>query len=386
MSSRKPTARILASVIYCVYVLLLIWLQWTDWRSQGDHGDLPSYTALAGDSSSDPVEIFKAARVGWDPNTYRALFHENPYTADLTSIRSNYGRLHPYSFAQGLPFFAVKPLYVTALFLIHHLTGVGIPDSALILSTLSLLLLAPVVFLWMGEVSPSLSLLSCALLALPGVYSTLGISEPDLLFTAVSFASFFLIFQRRKYFPGLILLSITPLIRPEGLILATLVMLYLTLIDGQMTFSQFAILELTQILVNRFVYYMAGGYDYVTLFYASFVYRVPNPAEVHFTFSFQRYFAVLFTLITSSLGTYRVLYIGMAAAAWALSGRRFTRIAYAGVIVILYAAIHTLLFPIDYARFMALSDIVVCIWFIDSLRLHVMRTRPLETAGGPIVD
>jgi len=111
---------------------------------------------------------------------------DNPYRVDVAA--------NPYHFAEQLPFYSIKPVYVELVKLIHR-AGVPFPKSAVAVSAAAYFVLAVLLWLWLGSYLGGWSLAGvCTLIMLsPNILSLSRWATPDCLATAVAAIALYLI-------------------------------------------------------------------------------------------------------------------------------------------------------------------------------------------------
>src|SRR5271170_4393245 len=175
----------------CLFALLSVWAvlqpQYT-W-------DLLGYIGCSVDSC-DPRAIH---RVTFDSirsiSSNKEIQVDSPYRADVAA--------NPYHFAEQLPFYSIKPIYVVLVKGLHRL-GVPFPKAAVTVSAASNLLLALLLWRWLGAYLSGLPLAAaCSLIMLsPNVLALSRWATPDCLATLVAGFAFYLVLERKWYFWG----------------------------------------------------------------------------------------------------------------------------------------------------------------------------------------
>jgi hypothetical protein len=202
---------------------------------------------------------------------------DNPYRADVAA--------NPYHFAEQLPFYSIKPLYV-ALIKGEHRLGMPFPRAAVAISALSNLLLAFLLWRWLSAYVGGLPLATaCTLIMLsPNILELSRWATPDCLATLVAALALYLILERRLYFWGCSFLVLDVWVRTDVLVLAGIVFLVL-LLRGKLDFAQFASLSLLSLVIYFTINHFAGNYGWPALFYNSFQGGLTTPGEtlIHFS-------------------------------------------------------------------------------------------------------
>jgi hypothetical protein len=233
--------------------------------------DLVGYIGSSIDSSNPEFlhqETFGAIR---SIKENKNLQLENPYRADIAA--------NPYHFAQQIPLYSIKPVYVALIKGLHHF-GVSYPRSAVSISAASNFLLALLLWFWMSPYLGSLPrFAACVLIMLsPNLLELSRWATPDALSTFLAAVGLYLILGRKQYFWGCAALVFDIWVRTDAVVLAGIVMMFL-LLRRRIDFPQFASLSILALgsyfVINRF----AGNYGWSVLFHESFSGGLVNPGE-----------------------------------------------------------------------------------------------------------
>lgn len=193
----------------------------------------------------------------------------SPYRDDL--------RTHPNHFAQQLPFYAVKPLYIALLSLGWH-AGLGWRAGAA-LSGLSFCALGWTVFAWLRRAySDGAAAAFTAILMLnPTVLQLVRWTSPDMPAIAIAVAGTFAIVEMQRFALGLVLLLTDLWIRPETILFAGLVLCAL-LATRHLHWMWACGLSVFAVASDCFI--ARNGYPYSVLFYHSCIQELTSPADV----------------------------------------------------------------------------------------------------------
>ncbi len=196
---------------------------------------------------NDTGDVVKAHHLVYDhPLTphLRGLDEDGKQALDMRNRAAD-----PYSAAQLLPYFAIKPLYILTLQAIHKL-GFDVIDSSRAASALFYFAIA--VMLWMY----TQSWLGLLVMLLPEVMLLGQANEPDGMSCFFLLLGLWLVFLKNRDM-GLLVLVLAIWVRPENLLLALLVILVL-LIRGRLDLWKAAVLSLlclgSDALINHFGY------------------------------------------------------------------------------------------------------------------------------------
>ena len=174
MTRSTPKSSLLAAIAYLSFFLLLS--AWIVLQPQFTW-DLVGYIGSSVDSAN-PETIHKITFDAIKPISSGAEIQvDNPYRVDVAK--------NPYHFAEQLPFYSIKPLYVELIKVIHH-AGMPFPRATIIISAVSNFLLAAILWLWLGAYVTGWSLAAaCSLIMLsPNILALARWATPDCLATA----------------------------------------------------------------------------------------------------------------------------------------------------------------------------------------------------------
>jgi hypothetical protein len=360
------SSRVKADAAVVVFILFLGLLGALVWLNPVYDWDTLPYTALALATSSDPVslqaEAYRAVDSQVPEQVARLLTSSGPdpdYRRDMAT--------NPWHFAEQLPFYSVKPLYVLALTGLHR-AGLRILMATRLLSAGSFAVLGIILFLWLRRCASALlaSAAACCVLATPEFLRTGALTYPDAFFSALALAGLYLVFARGKLFPGLCLLVLLPLVRSDGLVLVALVLAYLAWKNPKFPARYALSILAVEILANRIIGFLARGYGYQTLFYHSFVGRLAAPAETIVHITLADYWGALKYFFLGSLGTPRPLFmlLGLASLGARRNAGLVRDMAWLGLA---YAGVHIVVFPLPESRFLVVPFALFVLWAVNAL-------------------
>jgi hypothetical protein len=210
---------------------------------------------------------------------------------------------HADKFAEFLPLFAIRPLYNQTLWLVSR-TGLGLVRAGIFISVASYFFLGVLAFVWIGGyVSAGLTLVFSLLLMITPPLMNLGRdTTADPLATLVAFASLYLIFEKRRLFPGMILLLASIYFRTDFVVLAGPVILACWL-ERRIELWKAAVLALVAVGSVLCINYFAGDYGMGMLYYRNFAGVPIAPGEMTARLSLKDYLSALrggITLMTES--------------------------------------------------------------------------------------
>lgn len=248
--------------------------------------------------------VYAELRRGVPANALRGLLGNEPTSpADQNQSRQERAR-NPQVFAQFLPFFAIRPLYNQSLWLLSK-TGLGLLRSAILISVASYFAIGVILFLWVTRYAGMAfgAAISFLLMISPPLADIGRDLVSDGLATLVAFASLFLIFEKRRLAPGLVLLLASVFFRTDFVVLAGPVILLCWLekrIDLWKTGVLLALALVSVLAINHF----AGDYGIKMLYYRNFVGVPVTPAEMSIQFSVRDYFSAFRAGITLAVNSF----------------------------------------------------------------------------------
>jgi hypothetical protein len=293
---------------------------------------------------------------------------DNPYRVDVAA--------NPYHFAEQLPFYSIKPIYV-ALIKGEHRLGVPFPRAAVAISAISNFLLAVLLWYWLSSYlrGPVLAA-SCTLIMLsPNVLELSRWATPDCLATFVAAVGCYVILERKLYFWGSSLLILDIWVRTDVLVLAGIVFLVL-LLRGKLEFSQFASLSLLSLASYVTINHFAGNYGWPALFYNSFLGGLTAPGEtvVHFSRSAYLHQVVRGAYLWFVSGSFALYLLLGGLAIWL---HRSSLYADMMIAVLAARAVSYALYPNGDQRYTAVLFVVIPVALIIAVRLSTLRLSTL---------
>jgi hypothetical protein len=342
----------------CVFLLLSVWAI----RQPHYTWDLLGYVGCAV-NSTDPKIIhdvaFDAIR---DAPSDEDIHADNPYRKDVTA--------NPYHFAEQLPFYSIKPVYV-ALIKVLHQAGMPFQKSAVAISAASNFLLAVLLWQWLAAYLSGWSLAAaCTLIMLsPNILVLSRWPTPDCLATLVAAVAFYLILERKSYFWGSALLLLDVWVRTDALVLAGIVFAVL-LITRKLDIMQFAALSLLALGSYFTINHFAGNYGWPALFYNSFLGGLTAPGEAVIHFSWSAYIhqwvrGAFLWLISGSFALYLLL------GGLAISLNRSSMYSFMCAAVLAARALSYLLYPNGDQRYTAVLFVLIPVSLVIEIRSKI---------------
>ena len=377
--SRLPT-RLKEDAGFILFIVLLAALCRLAWIYPLYNWDILPSVALVNEPSRDPVKLHGRAYGTADLETPPSVAHSFRVSEYDTKNRLDSAR-NPWHFAEQLPLYSVKPLYILTLTAMHR-AGLGTFVASRLLSVISFATFGSIFFLWLRKFTGTLvaSLSTCFLLATPDFLSVGGETSPDAFFACLAFAGIYLIFEKKQFFPGWCLLALVPLVRTDGLVLILLVVALLAWKPRGFPWRYGLAILAVEIVASQAMSWLGGGYSFRTLFYHSFVNRNPAIAEVTVHLTVADYFHALYVFVLGSIASPRPLYflLGLVSLKARGTPRLLRNLAW---LAMTFAVVHVALFPLPDSRFLILPFALIVLWAAGTLASSGNRD-PREGAWG----
>jgi hypothetical protein len=344
----------------CLFALLSVWAvlqpQYT-W-------DLLGYIGCSVESS-DPRIIHEVAFDSIRGITAnKDIQADTPYRADVTA--------NPYHFAEQLPFYSIKPVYVMLVKGLHRL-GEPYAKATVTVSAVSNFLLAVLVWYWLSAYLSGLPLAAtCSLIMLsPNILALSRWPTPDCLATLLAGVGLYLVLERRSYFWGCTFLLCDVWVRTDALVLAGIVFAVLLLLR-KLDIAQFALLSFLALGSYFTINHFAGNYGWGALFSNSFTGGLTAPGEVIIRFSWSAYLhqfvrGAFLWLISGSFALY-VLLAGLAV--WL---NRSSMYSYMIGAVLATRVLSYVLYPNGDQRYTAVLFVLVLVALVIAVRLSSVK-------------
>jgi len=279
---------------------------------------------------------------------------------------------NPDHFAEFLPCFAIRPLYVEFLYIVHRL-GASLVKASVLGSVIPYLALAGLIFLWSSlYVSRAIaSMLAFLLVMTPPVLNMARMQEPDCLSTLWACLALYFIFERGWLTAGFVFLLSSVYVRTDNVLLVLPVIAYLSLAKNEVGKWKAAALAAVAVASVLAINHFAGDYGWRMLYYRGFIAPPLAPGEFVPHFSLGDYKVALRSgvsaLVNGSFGTYFLFgLVGYLASRKRAIGEIFA-------IVVIFSAIHFVIFPLPEDRYLALFYVVAGLVVISGLST---KTKP----------
>jgi hypothetical protein len=210
----------------------------------------------------------------------------------------------PDRYMQFLPLFAIRPMYNQTLWLVSK-TGLGLVRSGVLISVASFYGLGILLFAWLRHyLHPIFTLVVSFLTMLSPPLVQLGRdTTSDALASVIAFSSLYLIFEKRRMLPGLILLLASLYFRTDFVVLAGPVLLACWL-QKRIEFWKASVLAILALLSVLTINHFAGDYGIKMLYYRNFVGVPIAPGEMVIHFTFRDYLSAFRSGITLATGSF----------------------------------------------------------------------------------
>jgi hypothetical protein len=251
--------------------------------------DLVGYVAAVyayseNDAQAIHRKTFQELKENLPESAYRQITETSRYR---TAIAEN-----PEYLAQQIPSYSVKAAY-PALMLLLKKAGIDLVSASVLISKLSYLGIAAVLFLWFSAALPPVhsSLITWVIVSLPSVLNLARYSTPDALSTLLILISLALFMERRRTERALLLIVVSVLARPDNLLLVMLLALYVGIFQKDKRRWAFGC-GVAGIALYLLVTRLSGDYGWQVLFYNTMVQRVLEPEIFVSTLSLSDYLKI----------------------------------------------------------------------------------------------
>ena len=285
---RTPVQLLSVLALLCVIVLNLFWARpFYNWDLIAYVGVVHSYTQKS--PSLIHARTYSEIQEHVPTTPYRRLLGEGHSHKDYRAAMAK----SPEEFVAQLPFYSVKPLYPSLMFLLNQ-TGIDLVTASVLISRVSYLLIGILLWYWIARYYPPLTsfLLASLLISMPFSLALARYSTPDALSSLILLLAFFLFIEHSRTRLATVILVLSIAARPDNVMLVTLLALYdLVFRKEERLFSlgvMLAAFSLYKLLTT-----LSGNYGWPTLFYFAHVSFLTNPASDPIHFSAIDYLKVL---------------------------------------------------------------------------------------------
>lgn len=313
--------------------------------------------------ASDPVAIRDQA--------YQAVTTEAPAMVvphilgtDLSTQQADVRRAKhadPYRFAQFLPYFSVKPLYIETLNLVHK-AGVGLVRSIAVVSAVSFAGLAALIYWWVLKLGGSVWA-ACLVLLTPEMSTLAQGTGPDGLSVLFLMGGLFSLWYLKPSV-GVTLLLSSGWVRPENALFGVLALVYLAVkgeLRAWMAIVLIAIAVITPMAINHF-----GGYGWKALYSHTFKFTEMDPGMFVPTFTASDYLNALRSGVREALHSSLAAYLLL----WVVGLQLVPRMRWPLVLCGIFSAAKFVIYPNFEPRYYGLLYLVTAIGACAAIQSH----------------
>jgi hypothetical protein len=289
-------------------------------------------------------------------------------TEEAAVRRAKHG--DPYRFAQFLPYFSVKPLYIEALNLVHK-AGVGLVRSIAVVSAVSFLAMAAVIYWWVLKLGGSMWA-ACLVLLTPEMSALAQGTGPDGLSVLFLLGGLFSLWYVRPSV-GVTLLLSSAWVRPENAIFCILILVYLAVkgeLRAWMAVVLIGISALTPMAINHF-----GGYGWKALYSHTFKFTEMDPGMLVPTFTASDYLHALRSGVREALHSSLIAYLLL----WVAGFRLVPRMRWPLVLCGFFSVAKFVIYPNFEPRYYGLLYLVTAIGACAAVQSKVGSHRVSQT-------
>ena len=270
---------------------------------------------------------------------------------------------NPQRFAEFLPMFAIRPLYIQMLWLVSK-TGLGLVRAGILISVAAYFGLGLLLFLWLQEYAAAANVVPFSLLVMisPPLVALGRETSSDALGTLIAFSALYCIFLKQRLLPGFALLLGSIYFRTDFVVLAGLTIIVCwrkKIVDTREAAVLVAVALGSVLIITHF----SGDYGFRMLYYRSFITVPVAPAEITPQFSLHDYFAA----VRSGLGVVmRSSFLPFLAFGMISLGARRLQPLFA--VAVAYAILHFIIFPNWEERFVGVFYLSMAICAASAVR------------------
>jgi hypothetical protein len=294
---------------------------------------------------TDPVKVHQKVYAEIDDRIPRIarqdlLGHQIGAPEDQNKSRQERAA-NPYRFAEFLPLFAIRPMYVIVLYWVGKM-GLGLLRAGIVISALSYFLLGVLLFRWLTRYLPYPATICIALLVMisPPIMSLGRQNTADALATLVAFSALYLIFEKQSLCAGLALLLASLYFRTDFVVLAGPVLLALWW-DRKISFWQAGVLSALAVASVLAINHFAGDYGIKMLYYRNFVGAPVAPGEMTVDFSLRDYLRFFRSGLTLAAESYLIPFLLVGTIGFLLH----SRLRVVAAVTTAYVALHFVVLP-----------------------------------------
>ncbi len=262
--------------------------------------------------------VYAFAQMAMPEETYRELTTQGSYRQDMYANHAH--------FAQQIPFYSIRPLYVACLYLLHKL-GINLAQAAAVISALSYFLMAVILLLWITKYIDGVCGVGLPLLLIlsPPMLMTARLTTPDALSAAMLVTAIYVLAEKRWLIGFGLLMLLSIFVRTDNIIYALILFSYLVLFGKHrlaLSLPGFTLFVAAAVLSYLTINLAAGNYGWSTVFHHTLVQFINDPAEHSFTISLPAYLKALRSGLSLLVGGSMVIFLFFGLLAYYLSARK----------------------------------------------------------------
>ncbi|MGN6401902.1 MAG: hypothetical protein ACTHMD_15700 [Flavisolibacter sp.] len=220
------------------------------------------------------------------------------------------------AFKSQLPFYVVKPLYTTLIYLFYK-SGIGLPKATVIPSLLSYLLIGLLLFYWLSKYLSQAASFSVALLVMvsPPLTEVTKTSSPDCLSAFLLFAAFYFIVEKPFLAKAFMLMLLSVFARLDNILSCFLVLCVIFFSKkwhNKVQLSTILFMMISFFATFIFISAMTRQYGWNIFFYSNFADRLHPAYGSGEHFSLESYGRLMYEHLINGLNhSYFALFIAL---------------------------------------------------------------------------
>ncbi len=270
---RNPKLWALLAFAVCLSLASLRAYRYPEYTTDGF-----SYMANAVAMKGESIQVihdsvYREAMAGIPRPIFDHLTGNDP-TEPVSQSRSFQERARDaYRFAEFLPCFAIRPIFNELIYVLHYKLGIGLLKASVLIPVVSYWLMGWMILAWIWRYAarPWAALIAILLLLSPPLWDLARSTTPDALSTLILLAAMFLLLEKRRLLPGLILLMASVYVRTDNVLIVLAVLAYLYVAGYGLRASQAVVLSAVAVASVFVINHFAGDYGARMLYYRSFV-------------------------------------------------------------------------------------------------------------------
>ncbi len=226
-------------------------------------------------------EVYEQAKQELPADDFNEMTGAVPFRRDVAE--------NPWHFAEQLPFYSIRPLYIELLAIVHR-CGLTYIQATRLVSALSLAVLGILVFLWIKTYVETwrAGLVSGLMLLTSPIFLAGRTGSPDALSGMVVVLALYLLIEKERLFAGILLFFCSLFIRSDNVIMVGLILAYYGFsrrgsirLDPRKVICLLLLAGVSMVAISHF----SGNYGWAVLMKNTFTDAIPNPGEQIVTIS-----------------------------------------------------------------------------------------------------